>query len=678
VEHFLGFAIPGIPYGFSYAIVAVSLVLTYQATGVFNFAFGAQAYASAIVFTWLAAPQPNGDAPLLPVWAAFLISVVIMAPLLGLLFDRFLFRKIANTNTTAKIVTSLALFVAIPNIVPLFFGDRSFAGAPSLLFNIDTVYFTVFGAPINGAFLATVTVTVAVLVAMVVLMRFTPLGLQMRAAVESRRLVQLDGVNAGGVVAISWAIASLLAGLAGVLMASTFGDIQPDYYASLMVAAIAAAAWGAMRSMWRATLVAVLIGVATTILQGYVPTGSLWYSAVLPAIPFIALVLALLFVAGLRALEANKDPLASIDPPLPPTAAASRTPEMDRIIRVAFYSLLAVFIVSMLTWIPITWKGVFDEGIALSIIFLSLTMITGMAGQLSLCQATFVGIGAITAAQLAMHLHINMLIGGVIGAFIGALTAVLLALLSLRLRGLGLALMTLGFALLFDQSVFAQTSVAGGQEGLSIQPSWYAPFTFFNQYGITNSYFIVAFLVLLVCVLVVLQVRKGTTGHFLAAMRGSETASSGLGINLTWQRIMVFALAGGLAAIGGVLYTIQQQVVNPINFSYNFSLAFVVIVITTGVSTVEGALQAGIGFAVLQQVLTYLPTRFNAQSLLFPLFAFGALTYAAHPEGIVEYQKRRSTARFDRLLFPKSRDDNSDQEATRTDSAPAQVGSVSG
>ncbi len=139
MEHFLGFAIPGIPYGCTYAIVAVGLVLTYQATGVFNFAFGAQAYTSAFVFTLL---TENDH---MSVGVAFLISVVLLAPALGLLFDRALFSRIPNTNTTAKLVTGLALFVGIPALLPVIFGTQNLYNTPSILFNPNIVYFTVVG-----------------------------------------------------------------------------------------------------------------------------------------------------------------------------------------------------------------------------------------------------------------------------------------------------------------------------------------------------------------------------------------------------------------------------------------------------------------------------------------------------------------------------------------------------
>ena len=107
-------------------------------------------------------------------------------------------------------------------------------------------------------------------------------------------------------------------------------------------------------------------------------------------------------------------------------------------------------------------------------------------------------------------------------------------------------------------------------------------------------------------------------------------------------------LAAGIAGFAGVLYGAAQQTVTPTDFSYVLSLAYVVVVLTTGVRTVEGAVQAGMAFAVLQQALTYLPRRFGGVELV--LFAAGALTYARHPEGIVELQKTRWLRRVNRLL----------------------------
>jgi branched-chain amino acid transport system permease protein len=648
VEQFLGFALPGIPYGCTYALVAVCLVLTYQATGVFNFAFGAQAFASAFIFTYLT--EYHG-------WSgfeAFLVSVVALGPALGWAFDRFLFRHIANSNSTAKMVCSLALLVGIPSLLPVIFGPQNLDATVTILpfFNPNVVYFTLAGTPINGIYLSTISVTVVVLILLTILLRFTSIGLQMRAAVESRRLVQLDGVNGNGVVAVAWIVSSFMASLAGVLFAPVFGAFTSDDYVTLTVTAIAAAAWALLRSLPIAAAVAVFIGVLTTIFQGYINPSSFFYAAIIPSLPFIFLAGALLFLPKLRELDANRDPLATIDPPPPPIAAQSRAPSMSRIIRILWWILFGGFCVSMLTWIPDAWTTVFNNGLTLSIVLLSITLITGMAGQLSLCQATLAGVGAFTAAQAANHLGLNLLVGGILGAVLAAAVAVVLALLSLRLRGLGLALMTLAFALFVDATFFNSVSITGGPEGVSIKSKWLGTTEFFNFNG--HAMFLLSLGVLVIAVIVVLLVRRGTVGRNLAALRGSETATAGLGVNPTWQRIVVFALSGAIAGIGGLLHSLEQQVISPTDWNTDFSLIFVVLVITTGVTTVEGAIQAGVGFFVTEQILTtVLPARIGASSLTIVLFAFGAVQYAKHPEGILEFQKRKSTQRFERLFFAR-------------------------
>ena len=320
MEQFLGFALPGVPYGCTYALVAVCLVLTYQATGVFNFAFGAQAFASAFVFTYLT-QYHNWTG-----WEAFLLTVVVMGPVVGWAFDRLLFRHIPNTNSTAKLVVSLALLVGIPAVLPVIFGPQNLDATTTILpfFNPNVVYFTVAGTPVNGIYLAIISVTVVVLILLTILLRYTSLGLQMRGAVESRRLVQLDGVNANGVVAVAWIISSFMASLAGVVLAPQLGNFNSDEFVTLTVTAIAAAAWALLRSLPIAAGVAVLIGVLTTVLEGYIPPNSFWNAAVVPSLPFFAIAAALLILPGMRNLDASRDPLATIDPPPEPIAASAR------------------------------------------------------------------------------------------------------------------------------------------------------------------------------------------------------------------------------------------------------------------------------------------------------------------------------------------------------------------
>ncbi len=179
--------------------------------------------------------------------------------------------------------------------------------------------------------------------------------------------------------------------------------------------------------------------------------------------------------------------------------------------------------------------------------------------------------------------------------------------------------------------------------------------------------FLLSLAVLVVAVVIVQLVRKGTVGRNLAAMRGSETATAGLGVNPTWQRIMVFALSGAIAGVGGLLHSMEVRTVNPTDWNAQISLVLVVLVVTTSVTTVEGAIQAGVGFFVTEQVLTtVLPARIGAGSLTVALFAFGALTYAAHPEGVLEYQKRRWNQRFERLFFNRGSPESPESQGPAT------------
>ncbi len=154
-----------------------------------------------------------------------------------------------------------------------------------------------------------------------------------------------------------------------------------------------------------------------------------------------------------------------------------------------------------------------------------------------------------------------------------------------------------------------------------------------------------------------LLIRKGTIGQYLSAMRGSETAAAGLGINLTWQRVMIFAISGAMAGIGGTLLVIQQRTISNEAFNYEFGLAFVVIVVTTGVSTVEGC-HPGWHRLRRHPAAAHLPARpLGRQQPRARLLRLRRPGLRRHPEGILEFQKRKWTLRFERLLFkPKEPD----------------------
>jgi hypothetical protein len=137
----------------------------------------------------------------------------------------------------------------------------------------------------------------------------------------------------------------------------------------------------------------------------------------------------------------------------------------------------------------------------------------------------------------------------------------------------------------------------------------------------------------------VILVRKGTTGRYLAALRGSDAAAASIGINATAQRVKLFALSAFVAGLGGGLLTLHAENASPRDTISFVGLVWVVLVVTLGSRTVDGATNAAIGFIVftwLVETLGFPP------EIAIMLFGFGAINYARHPEGVVEFQTRRS------------------------------------
>ena len=643
MSNFLNYAIPGVPQGCEYALIAVGLVLTFRATGVFNLAFGAQAFVAAFAYDLLNQYQNW------PQWAAFIVAVLLISPALGLMLDRFLFRHIPTASTTAKVLSTVGLLIAIPLTIPILFGAQTRYKIAFLWLNPRIVYGHLYQTPLNGTVIATTVITLVVVAALVAVFRWSAIGLQMRAVVESRRLAQLEGVNSAGVAAGAWALSSTLAGLAGVLMLPQGQTLDPTTtitFTTLLVAGLTAASLASFRSLPLALMWSIVLGVVQNLLVWLLPSGSVLQQNVAPALPFVVLVAVLLFNPRLRNLEQSSDPMASVDPPPPPPSIQIRDRRLDLPVKWGWRLLLVGFVVSSLTWIPDNWVYPFALGMVLSIIFLSVTLMTGMAGQLSLCQATFAGVGGFTAGQMAVHFGLPILVGALLGGVLAAGVGVIVALPALRLSGLPLTLVTLAFAIFADTVLFQYNWSGAGDTGLTFprpgqlfrnrqsrgqappDPPHGHPGPGHGDRGSRPA---------------------GTTGRYLAAIRGSQTGAASLGISLTRAKLTVFALSAGIAGLGGALYGSTQTVAGADDFGYAVSLVWVVAVITTGVMTIEGAIQAGIGLRRLPADPGPLrPPRFNGIEAI--LFAVGTLTYARHPEGILEFQKTRWMNRIAKLF----------------------------
>jgi ABC-type branched-subunit amino acid transport system permease subunit len=398
------------------------------------------------------------------------------------------------------------------------------------------------------------------------------------------------------------------------------------------------------------------------VVRGYLPANSVIAQGFIPAFPFIVLVLVLLFWPGLRRSSLGAvDPLASVDPPPPVPAAVSRPAWATAATRaVAIGALLTILVLSLFV-LDSYWLTLMTEAVIYGVVFLSITTVTGMGGQISLCQAAFAGVGAFTAYQLVTASGASVLLGMLVGAVIAAAIGAVVAIPALRLEGVYVALATIAFGLVWDNVLVNVSWIGGPQFGLRELPR---PVFLGIDFANNHAFFLLCVVVLALAAGAVVLIRGGTTGHFLDAVRGSERAAASVGIDTTRAKITAFAISGALAGLGGALLAIQQgQVNNQPNYVFQVGLFWVVIVVTLGMRSVTAAIMSGFAFALVPELLSDIGLS-TTNAFLFSqvLFGLGVITYAKYPEGILEANTRTVLGWVERL---RTRDEGGDRSPRR-------------
>jgi branched-chain amino acid transport system permease protein len=627
------YAVRGFPIGCVFALLAVGLVLTYRTSGVFNLAFAAQAYVSAAVFYVV---RKEHEWPLL---LAALLAIGVVAPVLGLVLERLLFRHLRTSPPLTRIVTSLGLLVAVPEMVGLWLGDASRKNPPPLWYvKRPDEWLWPQGSRfvLDAGQMVTILAAATVAVGLTVMLRWSSLGLRMRAVVESARMAQLSGVDADRTSMVAWALSSTLAGLTGVLLAPLFAALVPLDFFHLLVAALAACVVGRLVSIPLAFAGGIGLGVLQAVLAGVLPTDSVLATGLRPALPFVVLFVLLVVRPPRMGDLVGLDPLAGVDPPPPAPPSAWRARHLTTATHAVAVAacggglLIGAFVLDGF------WRQLVTSGLVLAVILMSFTVLTGLGGMVSLCQATFAAIGAFTTAQLVDATGAPVLSAMLVGAAVAAVAGGLLAVPLLRLDGIYLTLATLAFALMFENVLVPQSWVSGGSTPIDVPRPLLAGIDFADD----RAFFLLAAACVAIVGLGVLRVKQGTTGRFLDALRGSEAAAVAVGISPVRQRVTAFALAAGIAGFGGGLMASWTGSANYKSFQFFLGLVWVVLVVTIGARSVQAAITAGLSFFLLPELLLRAPLVPNdwAHGLSFILFGLGALTYVRHPEGVLQAQ----------------------------------------
>ncbi len=681
--------------GAIYAIMAAGLVLTYQTSGIFNFAHGAVAFTVAYLYYELHVGQG------IPIVFALIISVFIFAPLLGLLLDRVLLRRLAHAPVYARIVGTIGLLVALPSLT-----NWLVESVGNGLFN--------FGLPTNKADqgniqppgigpspaktlhltdnIALSTDQLAVLICAVVaaillwfVLRRTRIGLEMRAVVDREQLAQLRGVNAARSSAVAWILTMILAGLGGVLIAPLF-SLDETTITFIVLGSLAAVALARLRSIPIALLGGLLLGIVANLVAGYsnevLPDFLANLSGLRSSVPYVITLLLLLFWVSSRKRDRQAGSVAD-DVPRPDHRTG--LPTWRR--RLPWVIATICLVAFSLDWINVPAlqadsyeQGLVVLGLTMGLIFLSFVVITGMGGMVSLAQATFVTAGGLTAGWalnydwgfnlplVASHGQINFLLAALLGAIVAAATGALVAIPVRRLSGASLAIGTLALAFSADVLVFSQNGFNNDSNGWPIRTptidlpgvNWvndllvkgHQPIV---DLGRVEDQILVMLVIFGIATLLIHALMRSPSGRATFAVRSSEVAAEASGIRSGRSKILLFAFSGALAGFAGAFLGMQTFLFTDKSAGPYVTLFWLALAVTFGIRRPGGALLAGFALACSPAIFHWLATDILPQGSVTDLISsvyfvpilsgLGAINLAQEPDGILALSGQQRLAK---------------------------------
>lgn len=573
-------------------------MLAHRASGVVNFAHAAMGMYVAFAFFEF---RETGDLvlPVLglparihllarPTLASALGMAFVLAVVVGLLVYVLVFRPLRQAPPLAKVVASLGLLIYLQEVVRLRFpvsGASAVVRRPVL----PDGPVRLLGTTVTENRLLLAALVVAITVVLTLVFRSTRYGLATRAAEENEKGALLLGIAPDRLGAISWATSSVLAALAVILIEPVSG-ISPTTTSLLVIPALAAALMGRLESFPITAATGLAIGMVQSLILGYVVRPDVtWIPSWLPTTGLQAIVPVVVIVAVLvwRG-DALPDRSMVSGRRLPPS------PE-PRHVAAWTVGLVAIASFGLLTF-DATARHALIVSLVFALLALSIVVVTGFTGQISLAQLAFAGIAGFASIRLTDG-GVPFPIAMVLAAGLATLVGLAVAVPATRVRGMTLAVATLALAVAIEELVLASESLSGGHAGLAAP----RPFVLGIDVGIgaTGSsnfrpaFGFVCLGVLALAALVVTNLRRNRTGLRWLAVRANERAAAAAGIDVSRAKLGAFGVSAFLAGLCGVLMAFSVTTLSPTSFLVLGALVAVALTYLAGVSRVGGALLAG-------------------------------------------------------------------------------------
>ena len=605
---FVGFLYPappailflGIVLGSLNALVAMGLVLIYRANRIINFAVGDLGAVAGVLSVSLIV------GPGFPFFPAIIIGF-IAAIVLGAVVESLIIRRFAKSPRLILTVVTIGLSAVLAYgqlAIPTFFGYDTAPQDFPVPFNFTFDWFPV---TFSAAHLLVVIVVPIVAAGLAAFFRYTRTGIAVRASAESADRAALLGIPVKRVLMLVWVLAAALSGLAVILRTPIVGvSIGTVLGPAILLRALAPAVIAKMESLPIAFAGALLLGVMEQAVQWH--TGrTLIVDAVLFAVILGGLLLQKRGQVA-RADDGAGSSWESVREVRPIPRELSHVP----LVRFGMPGLAAL-LVAVLLFVPTLLNGsqvnLFGAGICFAIICVSLVVLTGWAGQISLGQMAFAAFGASVSGVLAQdgwNFFLCLLLGGVVGGAV----AIAIGIPALRIRGPFLAVATLAFALttgsyLLNREFFPWLV----PEGRILRPRLFGKFDLENE--LTYYYFLI--LLLVVVLGSVSSFRNSRSGRVLVATRDNTRAAQSYGVDPLRARLVAFAFSGFIAGLGGAALAFHQHTLPGLTLDVTASISVFSMVVIGGLGSVPGALLG----AAYYTFLNYSPfTKLPASRLL--------------------------------------------------------------
>jgi branched-chain amino acid transport system permease protein len=616
----------GLVLGAVYAILGTSITLTFSTTGILNLGAGAMAYVVVDLFYFLTF-QHNW-----PGYLAAVLCVLGLGPVMGLVLWAAVFRRLEKSDLIVQFVATIGLSVALPAIMLTVVSSDVVGQVPGIITN-GLSPFKLGGLSVTPDQCAAIVGAVVAVAAVVLLLNKTSFGLATRAVVDRPALAQSRGINPSLISALAWMLASTLVALGAVLIGPLIA-LDPAQFTALTIAALGVALLGRFRSLTWTVAGAFGLGVCESVVTGLAPSDSQVLNSFGPAMPFILLIVLLLL--GRTPFRTRRDISATSSIAHAPVMAAPRAVSSGArpwILRKHTIMVLlgcgaAVLIVFWLMFaFNSYWTGLIAVGTAFSVLFLSFSVSAGEAGILCLCQASIAGIGAFAAGRLATDNGWPLAVSITAGVLIAMLVGLVIALVAWRLDQIGLALLTLAFAVFCDQWAFNLTFFV---------PANGVSFSAISLFGLNLDQSAIALNLTVFAVVGAgfVALRRRRLGRMYAALRGNPVSGESLGLNVRALRTAAFVVSSGIAGLGGVLLGLIQQGMSPIDIVTSIGLVWVAVVVTLGVRGIRGPLIAGLALSVLGGAFALLNAG-KLDNVPTILFGLGAVGLATQPRGFL-------------------------------------------